>query len=274
MGMKTLKPGEDFSFPREFGFSGSAGAVSPRRHPTMSSDEFGDDAQLSREAETPTFAKGGKAMGGPATLPGGKPMPKAGKAIMGALQLGKVIGQATAAKGGGQAMGAPAPGAAPVGLGALPRPGAGVIPGGMPGTPPGGLPMKRGGRAKKMADGGSADGSDTRFTGTPSRAMRDSVEEAETRVLNSHQASDKARSSEPLAKWGADSNVYVEKAKGGFIKGAIKHPGRMKNLAKEHGVSVHKEMEHDKHSSSPSLRSAANLGLRLTGGDLAHKRKR
>lgn len=147
MGMKTLKPGEDFSFPREFGFSGS---VSPRAHPTMSQDEFGDDAQLNCEAETPTFAKGGKAMGGP-TLPGGKPMPKAGKAIMGALQLGKVIGQATAAKGGGPAMGAPAPGAPPAGLGALPRPGAGVIPGGMPGTPPGGLPMKKGGKAKWAA---------------------------------------------------------------------------------------------------------------------------
>lgn len=59
---------------------------------------------------------------------------------------------------------------------------------------------------------------------------------------------------------------------GGFLKGAIKHPGRMKKLAKAHGRSVRAEMEHDKHSKSASLRSAANLGLRLTGGDLApHK---
>lgn len=59
-----------------------------------------------------------------------------------------------------------------------------------------------------------------------------------------------------------------------FIKGAIKHPGRMKRLAAEHGRSVHEEMEHDKHSSDPSLRSAANLGLRLTGGDLSHHNHR
>lgn len=55
---------------------------------------------------------------------------------------------------------------------------------------------------------------------------------------------------------------------GNFIKSAIKHPGRMKRLAKAHGRSVHAEMEHDKDSSSASLRSAANLGLRLTRGDL------
>jgi hypothetical protein len=64
-------------------------------------------------------------------------------------------------------------------------------------------------------------------------------------------------------------------AKGGkFIGAAIKHPGRMKKLAKEHGRSTHDEMEHDKHSSDPSLRSAANLGLRLTGGDLSPKRRK
>jgi hypothetical protein len=64
----------------------------------------------------------------------------------------------------------------------------------------------------------------------------------------------------------------VRKAKGGFIKGAIKHPGRMKNLAAKHGVSVHQEMEADKGSKNPSLRAAANLGLRLTGGDLSPRK--
>ena len=65
-------------------------------------------------------------------------------------------------------------------------------------------------------------------------------------------------------------------AEGGhFIKESIHHPGRMKALAKRHGVSTHEEMERDKHSSDPSLRSAANLGLRLTGGDLKpHRGKR
>lgn len=60
---------------------------------------------------------------------------------------------------------------------------------------------------------------------------------------------------------------------GNFIGKAIHHPGRMKKLAKAHGRSVHAEMEHDKHSKSASLRSAANLGLRLTGGDLKPGRK-
>ncbi len=61
-------------------------------------------------------------------------------------------------------------------------------------------------------------------------------------------------------------------AKHKFIKGAIKHPGRMKNLAKEHGVSTHQEMENDKNKPG-GLGAAARLGLRLTGGDLSpHKR--
>jgi hypothetical protein len=63
-------------------------------------------------------------------------------------------------------------------------------------------------------------------------------------------------------------------AKGGFIKGAIHRPGRETERAHESGRSVHEQMEHDKHSSDPSLRSAANLGLRLTGGDLKPHRGR
>lgn len=63
------------------------------------------------------------------------------------------------------------------------------------------------------------------------------------------------------------------RAKGGFIKGAIKHPGRETSRAKASGRSVHEQMEHDKGSKDPSLRGAANLGLRLTGGDLKPKRK-
>jgi hypothetical protein len=61
---------------------------------------------------------------------------------------------------------------------------------------------------------------------------------------------------------------------GGFIKGAIRRPGRMKRLARRHGISVHEEMVRDRHARDPSLRAAANLGLRLTGGDLAPKKKR
>jgi hypothetical protein len=49
-----------------------------------------------------------------------------------------------------------------------------------------------------------------------------------------------------------------------WISGAIKHPGRETRRAKEHGVSVHEQMEADAHSNDPSLRGAGNLGLRLS----------
>ena len=49
-----------------------------------------------------------------------------------------------------------------------------------------------------------------------------------------------------------------------WIAKAIKRPGRMTRRAKEHGRSTHEQMEKDKHSSDPSLRAAANLGLRLS----------
>lgn len=50
-----------------------------------------------------------------------------------------------------------------------------------------------------------------------------------------------------------------------FIQRAIKRPGRMKRGAKRAGMSTHAYMEKEKHSSDPSMRSAANLGLRLEG---------
>jgi hypothetical protein len=53
-------------------------------------------------------------------------------------------------------------------------------------------------------------------------------------------------------------------AKKHWIQGAIKHPGKEKRRAKEHGVSTHQQMVEDSHSDNPSLRSAGNLGLRLS----------
>ena len=49
-----------------------------------------------------------------------------------------------------------------------------------------------------------------------------------------------------------------------WISKAIHRPGRMKRRAAASGRTVHEQMEHDKHSDDPSLRSAANLGLRLS----------
>jgi hypothetical protein len=56
-----------------------------------------------------------------------------------------------------------------------------------------------------------------------------------------------------------------------FLKAAIKHPGRMKEGAARSGMGLHAYMEKESHSSDPSERSAANLGLRFQkGGDLHH----
>lgn len=49
-----------------------------------------------------------------------------------------------------------------------------------------------------------------------------------------------------------------------FIKGAIKHPGRETERAKEHGISVHEQLVQDSHSKNKSLRGAGQLGLRLS----------
>jgi len=62
-----------------------------------------------------------------------------------------------------------------------------------------------------------------------------------------------------------------EKKKKKWIKKAVKHPGRETERAREHGVSVHQQLETDSHSSDPSLRAAGNLGLRFEG--MAHKKK-
>lgn len=53
-------------------------------------------------------------------------------------------------------------------------------------------------------------------------------------------------------------------AKKHFIQNAIKHPGREKRRAAEHGISVHEQMERDSHSENKSLRGAGKLGLRLS----------
>jgi|GEM_PF-2448464 hypothetical protein len=59
-----------------------------------------------------------------------------------------------------------------------------------------------------------------------------------------------------------------------WISKAIKRPGREKERAREHGISVHEQMERDAHSKNPSLRAAGNLGLRLSAMSKSRARKR
>lgn len=57
-----------------------------------------------------------------------------------------------------------------------------------------------------------------------------------------------------------------------FLKHAIKHPGRMKEGAARAGMGLHEYMEKESHSTNPSLRAAANLGLRFQSGEFKHKK--
>jgi hypothetical protein len=64
------------------------------------------------------------------------------------------------------------------------------------------------------------------------------------------------------------------KRKKKWITSAIKHPGREKERAKEHGISTHAQMEKDKKSDNPSLAKAGALGLRLSAGSKARANRR
>lgn len=61
-------------------------------------------------------------------------------------------------------------------------------------------------------------------------------------------------------------------AEGGkFIQKAVKRPGRLTKLAEKHGVSLGEEIAKDVHSKDPSLRGAALLGRRFRSGEFKHK---
>jgi len=299
MGTKFLKDGESFSFPSSFGFSGSAtGNVNPQRHPTMSQDEFGDDVSLRASSDAdPAMARGGRL---PSALTKKIPAPKAARAVMGALQLGKAIGQRSAPANAGMP-----PMAAPVTQGPIPSPVAG----------PG---MRKGGRTRHMAqggdvqfdsdagraeaeaheqtvpgemnsadpgqsdaeilkthgygyaEGGSVDGGYKKFTGTPSPALREAAEEANTRYLNSNQASDAARSSDPAIRWGEDSTVNVAgdaKAKGGAV--AAKKPAAAAAKKSSTSSDVRSPTSTDVRSptrTSTSTKADTRHNVTVTGG--------
>ncbi len=59
-----------------------------------------------------------------------------------------------------------------------------------------------------------------------------------------------------------------------WISKAIRHPGREKERAREHGISTHEQMERDAHSKDPSLRAAGRLGLRLSAMSKGRATKR
>jgi hypothetical protein len=76
-----------------------------------------------------------------------------------------------------------------------------------------------------------------------------------------------------LADLSSRTAPVAEKKKKKWIQKAVKHPGREKERAKEHGVSTHEQMVTDSHSSDKSTRAAGGLGLRLSGMSKRKKHK-
>jgi len=136
--------------------------------------------------------------------------------------------------------------------GAIPAPAGSRVAGGVPAMKKGGVPAFN---SKRMGD-------DER-----SEKTKDN-ERAEKHFADGGGAGSSHRSETYKSR---DKDAPDGFAKGGFIKGAIKHPGRMTNAAKRAGESTHDYME--SHKDSPgSLGAAARFGLRLTGGDLSPKK--
>lgn len=248
MGVKYV---DSFNFPPQAGFTGSAvGRHDSMDHPLAEdkNDEYGDGLK-----------KGGRpvhrAMGGGMPMPGGPP------------SAGMPGGGASPAMPGGSPMGSPMPGPGPA-AGAL---GAGGGGGGAPPPPPT-IPTGQAVRAAAGAFklGAQAGAKGMQAQGGVPASPRAGMPQARGQAGMVRRV---PRTAPPAVPQPQMSGAPMKEG-GKFIQHAIHHPGRMKNLAEEHGVSTHEEMEHDKHSSDPSLRSAANLGLRMTGGDLSpHKRK-
>jgi hypothetical protein len=51
-----------------------------------------------------------------------------------------------------------------------------------------------------------------------------------------------------------------------WLRGAIKHPGKLTEEAHKAGRSKLEQAEHDSHSSNPSVRGRGLLGIRLIRG--------
>ncbi len=102
MAIKHIKPGQDFSYPTEFGFSGSAqGRHDPRTHPNQDQGEYGDGLAYGGQPKTNYQAGGGTILPGspnPA-LPGARTGMPPTPAPAGGQQMVPASLAANAAKG-------------------------------------------------------------------------------------------------------------------------------------------------------------------------------
>ena len=235
MGPRYLKDGEDFTFGKDFGFTESAvGRHDAREHPQPDNGEYGDGSYVQNKARGGRVKKADGGSIRPRPKPADLSDPRAGMNPIEQHNYDELMASAKNFS-------------APEAKYMATNPEGRLSP-----NPDG---HRSGGHVKKLAMGGPMMAPVGARPGMP---------------INPGMARPGL-----TAAPAAPTPAVPAMAKGGkFIQKGIKHPGRMKALAKKHGRSLHDEMVHDKKSSSPSLRSAAVLGLRLTEGDLSHHGKK
>lgn len=287
MGSKYV---DDFQFPAEFGFSGSAkGRHDSKDEKFVDEDEYGDGSYVGRQKKA--IGGSAKIMKPRARLPGLPKMPMMGK------------GPAAFADGGDVDpgdMGAPAP------TGALNNQASGPAPTvkkGQNREPLITMPLskaqqlgqeliKRGAMAgaKHGAMLGQQMGERKAMMGMAQAAKaKQMAAQAPTQPQQMKSLQSGAPSQPPASPMqgppmghppmppprppGPPAGGPPAMAHGGhFIQGAIKHPGRMQHGAAREGVSTHQYMAEHQHAPG-SLGAAARLGLRMTGGDLSPHKK-
>lgn len=253
--VRHIPDGQDFSFPKDFGFSGS---VAPQHTTT---GPGGPKPYAKGGAHKP--AKAVVAVVTPHEAPqqhGHMVSPQqAQNAIRAAVAIGAMAG-AKAARSG--QMG----------------------PGGAPGAPQGGTPaMRKGGHFAEGGDTGPAmdedDGEPLDGTRHPQASMQKlppfhdlaaNLKPMRRIPDNAQEASAARAETDRLNR----AQVPAKKAGGKFLQSAVKHPGRLKEMAKREGISTSEAADKASHSSDPSLRAAGNLGKRFIHGDLSHHGKR
>lgn len=214
MGPKYLSDNEDFSFPKEFGFTQSDhGRHDARQHPTDPDDqEYGDGSYVERHA------RGGK-------------ITMSHEAAANAVEGARAVGALQAAAAIKKRL------AATIVKGIAARRAAA-----QQGAPAGPPAMAKGGEPQRFDIGGPV--------GNP--LVPQMPVNGQPQPMRPQQVS-------PMAEGGK------------FIQKAVKRPGRLKNLAEKHGVSLGEEIAKDVHSKDPSLRGAALLGRRFRSGEFKHK---
>lgn len=277
MAVKFLREGEDFSFDKSFGFTGSAqGRHDTRAHPGQDDNEFGDGLAKGGRHRTRRMADGGNMpMPGQPNpgLPGARRqtpriVPPTGARVP-MVAKGGALTAATAPAGPAAPRAPGKPSKVPIEMAANAARGAFKI----------GARMGAQGVAKRLGIGAQGQGRPAAAPAAAPAAMRPAAPPAPPAagpILPRAALAPPppmARPAPTMAPPSGAPPMPAMKGGGKFIQKAVKRPGRMTNLAARHGVSLGEELAKDVHSSDPSLRGAALLGRRFRSGDLRRGKK-